>query len=60
MDVQKQDDELEPTYSRSVPIQDVALKTYQERRTIENGGENESGRSTLAARHDDDIGFYIK
>ena len=35
-------------------IQDVALKTYQERWTIETGGERGSGRSVLAAQHDDD------
>ena len=28
---QRQDDQQEPTYNSSVPIQDVALKTYQER-----------------------------
>ena len=37
-----------------MPIQDVALKTYRDRRTIETDGERESGRSVLAARHDDD------
>ena len=29
MDEQRQDDQLEPTYSSSVSIRDVALKTYQ-------------------------------
>ena len=29
MDKQMQDDQLEPEYSSSVPIQDVALKTGQ-------------------------------
>ena len=29
MDEQRQDDQLEPTYNSSVPIQDVALKTNQ-------------------------------
>ena len=28
---QKQDDQLEPTYSRSVRIRDEALRTYQKR-----------------------------
>ncbi len=28
MDEQRQDDQLEPIYNSSVPIQDVALKTY--------------------------------
>ena len=49
MDEQRQDDELEPIYNSSVLIRDVALKTYQERWTIET-----SGRSMLMARHDDD------
>ena len=30
MDKQRQDDQLEPIYNSSVPIQDVALKTYKE------------------------------
>ena len=55
MDGQRQDDQQEPIYNSSVPIQDVALKTYPERWTIETRGERGSGRSVLAARHDDDI-----
>ena len=54
IDEQRQDDQLEPTYNSSVPIQDVALKTYRELRTIEKGNGRGSGRSALAARHDDD------
>ena len=54
MDKQRQDDQLEPIYNSSVPIQDVALKIYRERWTIEKGGERGSGRSMQAARHDDD------
>ena len=54
MDQQGQDDQLEPIYNSSTPIQGVALKTYWERWTIEKGGGRESGRSLLAARHDDD------
>ena len=54
MDEQSQDDHLEPTYNSSVPIQDVALKTYQERWTIEKDGKRESGRSALVAWHDND------
>ena len=38
MDEQRQDDQPEPIYNSSVPIKDVALKTYQERWTIETGG----------------------
>ena len=54
MAVQKQDDQLEHTYSSYVRIRDVALKTYQKRWTIGRSGERESGISVLAARHDDD------
>ena len=38
----------------SVPIQDVALKTYRERWTVETGGERGSGRSVLVVQHDVD------
>ena len=48
MDEQRQDDQLEIIYNSSVPIQDVALKTYRERWTIEKGGGRGSGRSVLA------------
>ena len=54
MDQQRQDDQLEPTYSGSVPIWDVVLKTCQKHWTIEKGGEKESGISVLMAQHDDD------
>ena len=54
MDMQRQNNQLEPTYNSSVPIQDVALKAYRERWTIEKGGVRGSGRFVLAARHDDD------
>ena len=53
MGEQRQDDQLEPTYNSSVPIQDVALKTYRERWTIEKGGKRGSGISMLMVRHDD-------
>ena len=53
MDEQMQDDQLEPTFNSSVPIQDVAWKTSRKRWTIEKGGEIGSGRSVLAGRHDD-------
>ena len=53
-DEQKQDDQLEPTYNSSVPIQDVALKTYRKRWTIEKCSGRESGVSVLMVRHDDD------
>ena len=45
---QKQDDQLEHTFSSYVRIRDAALKTYQRRWTIGRSGERES-----AARHDD-------
>ena len=35
MDEQRQDDQLEPTYSSSVPIQDLTMKTSRKRWTIE-------------------------
>ena len=54
MDEQRQDDQLEPTHSSSVPIQDVVLKTCRKQWTIEKGGEKGSGISVLMVRHDDD------
>ena len=54
MDEQRQDDQLEPTYNSSVLMQNVALKTYRERWTIEKGGGRGSGISVLMARHNDD------
>ena len=58
MDEQRQDDQLEPTYNSSVLIQDVALKTYQKRWTIEKGGGRESGWSVLMAWHEDADEIY--
>ena len=55
---QKQDDQLEQTYSSSVRIRDVALKTCQRRWTIGRSGERGSGISALAAQHDDDDTVY--
>ena len=49
MDEQRQDDQLEPTYSSSVPIRDVALRTYRKQWTIETGDERGSGISVLIA-----------
>ena len=51
---QKQDDQLEHTYSSYVRIRDVALKTYQRRWMIGRSGERESGISVLVARHEVD------
>ena len=41
-------------YNSSVPIQDVALKTYRKRWMIGKGGRKGSVISVLMARHDDD------
>ena len=51
---QKQDDQFEHTYSSSVNIRDVALKTCQRRWTIGRSGERGSRISVQAAWHDDD------
>ena len=56
---QKQDDQLEHTYSIYVRIRDVALKTCQKRWTIGRSGERGSGIFVLAARHDIYIYIYI-
>ena len=47
---QKQGDQLEPIYSSSVRIRDVALRTSQKQCTIGRSGERESGISVLVAR----------
>ena len=54
MDEQRLDDQLEATYSSSVVIRDVVLKTCRKQWTIEKGGGKGSGISVLIARHDDD------
>ena len=54
MDEQRQDDRLESICSSSVPIRDLALKTYREWWTIETGSKRGLGRSMLAVWHDDD------
>ena len=54
MDEQRLNDQQVPIYNSSMPIQDTAWKTSQERCTIERDGERESGRSMLVVRHDDD------
>ena len=51
---QKQQDQLEHTYSSYVRIWDVALRTCQRWWTIGKSGESGSGISMLVARHDDD------
>ena len=54
MAAQKQDDQLERTFSSYVRIQAVVLKTYLRRWTIGRSGERGSGISVLPARYDDD------
>ena len=56
----KQDVLLEPTYNSSVPIYDVALKTYRKRWMIGRGSGRGSGRSVLMVRDDDDDDDYVK
>ena len=58
---QKQDDQLEHTYSSYVRIRDVAQKTCQKRWIIGRSCERGSGISVLAARHDedDDDSLYV-
>ena len=54
MAAQKQDDQLERTFSSYVRIQVVVLKTNLGRWTIGRSGERGSGISVLPARYDDD------
>ena len=57
---QKQDDQLEHTYSSNVSIRDVAMKTSQRRWMIGRSCKRGLGISVLAERHDDDISMkYI-
>ena len=52
---QRQDDHLEPTYSSSVPIRDVPLKTCRKQGMIGRCSERVSNISVLMAQHNDDI-----
>ena len=52
---QKPGDQLEPTYSSSVRIRDVALRACQKRWTIGRSGESGSGISVLVAGQDDEM-----
>ena len=54
MAAQKQDNQIERTFSSYVRIQAVVLKTYLGRWTIGRSGERGSGISVLPARYDDD------
>ena len=53
MDEQRQDDQLERTYSSSVRILGVALRTCQKRWMIGRGGEKGSGISMPMAQQND-------
>ena len=57
MDDQTQDNQLEPTCSYSVPIQDVVPRTGRKQWMIEKGSERGSAISVLMASHDDDYSF---
>ena len=59
MAAQKQDDQLERTFSSYVRIQDVVLKTYLGRWMIGRSGERGSGISVLPGWYDDDDDIYI-
>ena len=59
MAVQKQDDQLELTYSNYVRTQDVTLKTCRRRCVIGRSGKRGSGISVLAARHYDDDDDFL-
>ena len=59
MDEQRQDNQLEPTYSSSVPIRNVALKTCRKQRTIGRGDDRGSGISVLMVRHDEVDEIYM-
>ena len=54
MDEQGQDVQLGPTNNSSVPIRDVALKTFRKWWMIESGDERGSMRSVLMAQNDND------
>ena len=60
MAAQKQDDQLERTFSSYVRIQVAVLKTYLGRWKIGRSGERGSGISVLPARYDDDDELYLE
>ena len=53
-DEQELGDQQEPIHNSSLLMYDVSWKTCRERWTIETNGERGSGKSVLAARHNDD------
>ena len=54
IDDQRQDDQLEPTYSSYVPIGYVSLGTCRKQYTKGRDDERESGIFALMVRHDND------
>ena len=60
MDEQSLEDQLEPIFRSSIPIQDVALKTCRELWEIETGSARGPGRSAQAVQRDDDDDDDIK
>ena len=60
MDKQSQDDQLEPTYSSSVSIRDVSLKTCRKQWTIGRDDERGSGISVLMTQREDDDDVPLK
>ena len=59
LDEKRQDNQLEPTYSSSVQIRDVALMTCRKQWMIGKGGNRGSGVSVLMVRRDDDDDIYV-
>ena len=56
---QKRGDHLGPTYSGSVRIRSVALRTCRKRWTVGRGGERGSGVYVLMVLQDDDDDMYM-
>ena len=54
MDKQRQDDQLEPTYSSFVSIRDAVQKTCWKQWLKRRGGERGSGISVMMVWYDDD------
>ena len=54
IDKQRQDNQLEPIYNSSVPIQHIAFRTSRAQWKIKTDGERGSRRSMVVALHDDD------
>ena len=59
MDEQRQNDQLESTYSSSVHLWNAALKTCWKQWTIERGDERGSGISALMVQQDNESFTYV-